>query len=120
MEADRCSGSREIPCDWNVGPTEVRQLGRRAANSFSPVKQPQRSGRLPAPIPLRKNCRELAATGLRCDLGVPGDPGKLLLAGFPFVAGEDARCDVDQAGDEAEDGGGGPGAAVARTVIADV
>jgi hypothetical protein len=54
------------------------------------------------------------------DLGVPRDAGKLLLAGLPFVAGEDARGDVDQAGDEAEDGGGGPGAPVARAVIADV
>jgi hypothetical protein len=54
------------------------------------------------------------------DSGVPGDARKLLLAGLPFVAGEDARGDVDQAGDEAEDGGGGPGAAVARAVIADV
>jgi hypothetical protein len=54
------------------------------------------------------------------DLGVPRDAGKLLLAGLPFVAGEDARGDVNQAGNEAEDGGGGPGTAVARAVIADV
>jgi hypothetical protein len=54
------------------------------------------------------------------ELGVPRNAGKLLLAGLPFVAGEDARGDVDQAGNEAKDGGGGPGAAVARAVIADV
>jgi hypothetical protein len=56
----------------------------------------------------------------QCDLRVPGDTGKLFFAGLPFAAREDARSDVDQAGDEAEDGGRGPGAAVARAIVADV
>jgi hypothetical protein len=78
------------------------------AGSCSDSSQEEESG--------RAGCKRIVGR----NLGVPGDAGKLLLPGLPFAAGEDARGDVDQAGNEAEDGGGGPGAAVARAVIADV
>src|SRR6266567_2932500 len=51
---------------------------------------------------------------------VPGDAGQLFLAGFPLGAGEEARGDVDEAGDQLEYGGGGPGTAVAGAILADV
>src|SRR5271154_4708453 len=67
--------------------------------------------------------RSLHTAGLLCRtgppaLGVPGDAGNLLLAGFPFGAREDPRGDVDQSRYQPEDSGRAPGTTVSCAIVA--
>ena len=124
MCADRRGGSREVLCEWNGERTQVAVSGV-ADDGIRPIRCSRglfvQKDSMPGAFSQKEETSMSACTELyQCDLGVPSDTGKLFFAGFPFAAGEDARGDVDQTGDEAEDGGGGPGAAVARAVITNV